>query len=123
MNKRKPNANLEKIYSEQGGCCFYCKENTPFSFITQDHLVPKSKGRTLKDNSIFACYKCNTNKASKSLEEFMYATVAAIVNMLKQIVKNKFKASAKQVNKIKYHHRVMLSVRELINKEGKINEI
>jgi 5-methylcytosine-specific restriction endonuclease McrA len=40
---------------------------------TIDHIVPLSKGGSLKDydNIVIACYRCNTKKGSKNLHDFL----------------------------------------------------
>lgn len=67
-----------KIWRKSGGKCFYCgvemhrhgvKDDTKF---TVEHLVPKSKGGKLQpSNCVGACFKCNTERAAKSIYEFV----------------------------------------------------
>lgn len=60
---------LRVKYEKLGKKCFYCERHMPFSRITRDHIIPKSKGGTLK-HAVFACHRCNQMKANLSLQQF-----------------------------------------------------
>lgn len=52
--------------------CFYCRTNMKFEDATIDHKVPRCEGgKTIPDNSVIACKKCNNKKGSMSFEGFM----------------------------------------------------
>lgn len=61
----------DQLKDEVGYRCFYCGEI--FSSLTQDHIVPLSRGgpHTL-NNVVAACQSCNSSKNSKTLEEYYY---------------------------------------------------
>lgn len=49
--------------------CFYCNEYG----LTIDHLMPKSKGGiTSFENCVCACKRCNSQKGSLKVEEYIY---------------------------------------------------
>jgi 5-methylcytosine-specific restriction endonuclease McrA len=53
-----------------GHCCAYCKEQRKHS-LTQDHIIPLSKGGNhTAQNIVPACLSCNTSKQAQSVEEF-----------------------------------------------------
>lgn len=117
--KRKPNPTLEKHYKEQGSCCYYCGDPVEFSLITRDHIVPKIKGGTLANNSLFACFKCNSTKSALELEEFRQVVLKRLVSMIKSIVKNNFKVTQSTIDKFRRNHRILMSVAGLIENGGK----
>lgn len=50
-------------------CCAYCGEGAE---LTQDHVVPLSKGGShTKDNIVPACKPCNGLKGSRDLDDFL----------------------------------------------------
>lgn len=113
--KRKPNLKLEKLYKEQGSCCYYCKGKFDWELITRDHIVPKKNGGKLRGNSVFACGSCNKTKGSKSLEEFKLDILGRLVRILKSIVDNDFIATQSMVDKFKRQYKILTSVSGLIN--------
>lgn len=116
---RRASPELEARYKKQGSCCYYCRSKIPFTYITRDHVLPKSQGHHLNDNSVFACYKCNTAKGHLSLEDFKAVILKRLVSMLKNIVKNKFIATQSIVDKFKHNHRILMSIVALIANDGK----
>lgn len=114
--RRKPNPELEKRYREQGSCCFYCGIKIPYELVTRDHVLPKSKGGTFPNNSVFACKKCNGTKGSLSLEEFKQLIIGRTIAILRTVVNNDFKITQSQTDKFKHNHRILMSIVELINK-------
>lgn len=63
-------AEWEELIFLYGGCCAYCEQ--PTKSLTQDHIVPLSKGGThTADNIVPACLSCNSSKGNRSLEEFL----------------------------------------------------
>lgn len=61
---------LDKLFSAQGGLCFYCGK-PPSSGMTRDHLIPLSRGGFGKQNIVGACGNCNHAKANMTLQEFL----------------------------------------------------
>lgn len=68
-----------QLMKQFGPYCFYCGikvvkprgEKPKSNWATVDHVIPRSKGGTRSDdNSVLACYRCNTLKGNKTLEEF-----------------------------------------------------
>jgi hypothetical protein len=59
---------LEKI-ELHAGCCFYCGKRKPLS---RDHNVPLSRGGTNDITNILpACTNCNSQKRTRTAEEFL----------------------------------------------------
>ncbi|MBW2602072.1 MAG: HNH endonuclease [Deltaproteobacteria bacterium] len=45
------------------GCCYYCRNSSPPSALTMDHIVPLIRGgKTKKGNVVTACKECNNKK-------------------------------------------------------------
>ena len=45
------------------GICHYCRQPTPASELTMDHIVPMALGgKSTKGNLVPACKQCNTQK-------------------------------------------------------------
>lgn len=117
--KRKDNPVLEKYYVEQGSKCYYCHNKILFQDVTRDHLIPKAKGGTLLNNSVFSCRKCNVCKGAKTMEEFRDWIIEELKDILRVIVGHKFKATQSQVDKFKHKHRMLMSVVGVINNNYK----
>lgn len=50
--------------------CQYCGEKFPFSKLTIDHIIPKSRGgKNTWGNLVAACSCCNQSKGNKTPEE------------------------------------------------------
>lgn len=60
----------QQIVDRSKGRCIYCGQ-TPDK-LTQDHVVPLSKGGThTASNIVPACLPCNSSKGNKDLDEFL----------------------------------------------------
>lgn len=47
--------------------CQYCAVRLPLSKLTYDHVVPRAQGgRTVWENIVMACYRCNERKANRT---------------------------------------------------------
>lgn len=81
MNKRN---HRERLYHEQGGLCFYCKQpmilmpgpfgkRAPGKMATLEHLQPISKGgrRSPSLNCVAACVSCNQKRGTRSVAKFI----------------------------------------------------
>lgn len=50
--------------------CYYCEKIFCIENLTMDHLVPLIRGgRSIKNNLVVACKKCNSSKKYKTLVE------------------------------------------------------
>ena len=65
--------------------CYWCKK--PFiekDDITLDHIIPKSKGGTLReDNIVVSCRNCNTEKGNTIFEASHYSPEFQIAQIMK----------------------------------------
>lgn len=62
----------DRLFIDQIGQCHYCKRPTERANWSIDHIVPISKGgRRIVANEVGACRPCNSNKGSKSVQEFL----------------------------------------------------
>lgn len=111
--KRKPNPVLEKRYEEQGSCCYYCKTKVKFESITQDHIVPKSKGGKLNNNSVFCCSPCNISKGHMDVEEFKFKVLQKLLAVLRKISDNKFIASQSDIDRFRHQYRMFKTLDNL----------
>ena len=82
MAKRKFNESLWHNYEKLGGSCFYCKRKVNYDDITEDHVIPKSKGYTLVNNCVFACHTCNQFKSNSNLNEFKNRVIEKINSII-----------------------------------------
>lgn len=59
--------NRENVFKRDGYTCQYCGDKNE---LTIDHLIPKAKGgKTIWNNLVTACKKCNSSKGNESPEE------------------------------------------------------
>lgn len=50
--------------------CQYCNTKLPMSQLNYDHVIPRSKGgKTVWENIVMSCYKCNDEKGNQHLSE------------------------------------------------------
>lgn len=119
MNQRKFSKHLHDQYTQQGSCCYYCKQKVPYEDITRDHFLPISGGNTLVNNKVFACRKCNSLKGDKSIDELREFLLSKIADILKNVVKNGWKISHKDLNLIKWYTRILKTTGEIINNNYK----
>jgi len=58
------------ILTRDGFRCTYCNEKKLPKELTYDHVFPSSRGgKTVWENIISACYKCNRRKGNRTPEE------------------------------------------------------
>lgn len=58
------------IYGRDNYRCQYCNEKCSMSELTYDHVVPRSQGgKTVWENIVSACSKCNSRKAGRTPEQ------------------------------------------------------
>jgi 5-methylcytosine-specific restriction endonuclease McrA len=61
-----------RLLTRQNGCCYFCKLRISVRQATIDHLVPRAKGgKNRESNLAAACFKCNNEKGSLSVAEYM----------------------------------------------------
>jgi len=59
--------NRRNIWIRDKGKCQYCGKKTLIEDFTFDHVIPKSQGgRTIWENIVVACYKCNQKKKGRT---------------------------------------------------------
>ena len=52
------------------GKCYYCEKKFPAKDLSMEHLTPLARwGKTIKNNVVTACKKCNQEKNHKTLVE------------------------------------------------------
>ena len=62
--------NRYNIFKRDRLQCQYCGDTLPKSELTIDHIIPKALGgKTVWENVVCACSKCNRKKGCKNLEE------------------------------------------------------
>ena len=119
MNQRKFSQQLYDQYMEQGGCCYYCKKDFPYEEITRDHFLPVSAGNTLVNNKVFACRRCNSLKGDKSIDEFRDYTLYRLTEILREVIKNDWKMSDKQLEDFRWFTRMFKTAEEIIENDYK----
>ena len=69
-------SDIQRIYEEQKGLCFYCSGELAGKFHI-DHMVPLSRGGINDPSNLCcACAFCNTSKRHRTAEEFRQWRVA-----------------------------------------------
>lgn len=79
---------LEGIYKDQEGCCFYCHREVAYKLtpsvrrkITFDHRVSLSKGGSnTRSNIVVACARCNSAKRHKQEAAFVLDRAATVAH-------------------------------------------
>lgn len=73
----KKSKNIRHIrYGEQEGKCNGCLEHFPFRNMTEDHIVPTSKGGTDVDHNIqLLCGACNSKKGDRMTHDELIAAL------------------------------------------------
>lgn len=62
-----------KVFQRDSFTCQYCGIKAPNAVLHVDHVYPVSKGGTnVPENLVTACYDCNTGKAAKILQPYIY---------------------------------------------------
>lgn len=58
------------LFARDGATCAYCGNRYPFTLLTRDHIIPKSKGgKNTWTNCVTSCKPCNGYKDSKTLDQ------------------------------------------------------
>lgn len=65
-NHRTPSRKMRDLVIERdGNVCRYCCRVININYLTVDHVVPFSRGgKTVMDNLVVACKKCNQKKSN-----------------------------------------------------------
>ena len=62
--------NRYNIFKRDKSQCQYCGQSLPKSELTIDHVLPKALGgKTVWENVVCSCAKCNRKKGCKTLQE------------------------------------------------------
>jgi len=60
----------QNVYARDGGKCVYCDTPVSRNKFTFDHVIPKSRGgKTVWQNIVCSCLKCNAKKGNKTPAE------------------------------------------------------
>ena len=74
--------NRPLLYTQQGGRCNACFVQFGMNELTDDHIVPKSKGGTTEHSNIqLLCERCNHRKDSKDMGEYMAYKYPNVYNL------------------------------------------
>jgi 5-methylcytosine-specific restriction endonuclease McrA len=58
------------LFARDGHVCQYCGEAVPYSQLSLDHVVPRSRGgATTWENVVTSCKPCNTQKGGRTPQE------------------------------------------------------
>ena len=70
MPRNETKFNRLNIFRRDGGKCQYCGKEFPKSEFTIDHVTPRSfGGKSVWDNVVCACPKCNRRKGGRTPEQ------------------------------------------------------
>ena len=78
--KHRAARHRETVMQRDGTSCYYCgKPNLTGRGATLDHLVPLCDGGTNDaENLVLACARCNSQKQSSSLEDYIARRLLAL---------------------------------------------
>lgn len=69
-HKKRVKFSKQHVFARDRWKCQYCGQKKPADELTQDHVVPKSRGgKTCWENIVTACRACNTTKANRTPQE------------------------------------------------------
>ena len=70
MPRNEAKFNRFNIFRRDGGKCQYCGKKFPKSEFTIDHVIPRSLGgRSVWDNVVCACSRCNRKKGGRTPDQ------------------------------------------------------
>ena len=62
--------NRRSLFARDDHQCQYCSKQFPFSQLSFDHVVPRSRGGdTTWENVVCSCLRCNSRKSNRTPEE------------------------------------------------------
>lgn len=65
-----PTLTRKHLYQRDRGLCMYCGDHIKYKEMQIEHVVPRCQGgRTVWDNIVAACHRCNHSKGSKTPEQ------------------------------------------------------
>lgn len=69
-NRNKVKFSRVNVFSRDKYSCQYCGSQPGTSYLTYDHVVPRSKGgKTVWENIVTCCLPCNSKKAARTPAE------------------------------------------------------
>jgi 5-methylcytosine-specific restriction endonuclease McrA len=83
--RRRPLTRIQRdaLYVRQDGLCAGCHESFPVMRMTDDHIIPLSKGGSDDfRNRRLLCRECNSRKSDKSMVDVSKATGDTIMDQL-----------------------------------------
>ena len=90
MSRRKYSADENKIMDEvrnASDICYYCGKEVKTSSKTVDHKKAYTKGgKTVKDNLVMCCSRCNSEKADLDMDTYMRVREYIDLKLSKDIV-------------------------------------
>jgi hypothetical protein len=75
INHHTVNFSRKNLFIRDNYTCQYCGDQLPSNQLTYDHIIPKSKWQfknqpvTSWTNIVTACFRCNSRKGNKSLQQ------------------------------------------------------
>ena len=68
--RRQVRYSKQNIFARDRWTCQYCGERHPVEHLTQDHILPRSRGgKTSWENVVTCCVECNSSKANRTPEQ------------------------------------------------------
>jgi 5-methylcytosine-specific restriction endonuclease McrA len=68
--QRQVRYSKQNIFARDRWTCQYCGQRRSIDELTQDHVIPRSRGgRTCWENVVTCCVDCNTRKANRTPEQ------------------------------------------------------
>lgn len=79
--KHRATRHRKAVMQRDGTSCYYCgKPNLSGRSATLDHVVPLCNGGTDSvDNLVLACPRCNSQKQSSTLEDYIARRLLALM--------------------------------------------
>jgi hypothetical protein len=75
INNHSVNFSRKNLFIRDNYTCQYCGDQLPANQLTYDHIIPKSKWQyknqpaTSWTNIVTACFRCNSRKGNKTLQQ------------------------------------------------------
>ncbi len=65
MNPKQKRNKKQQLIDFYGSYCWWCRQNTPQTNLTFDHLLPKSRGGSNSfENLRLSCFPCNNSRGN-----------------------------------------------------------
>ena len=63
--------NRKNVFIRDGGQCQYCGKKVTLNSFTFDHVIPRCRGgRSVWENIVVSCLRCNGQKGRKSAKDY-----------------------------------------------------